>query len=46
LQHEADFDWPRRNGRSSAILRKLELERQVKGEELKQFDRDAAKLEA
>ena len=27
-------------------LRKLELERQVKGEELKQFDRDAAKLEA
>ena len=27
-------------------LRKLELERQVKAEELKQFDRDAAKLEA
>src|SRR4029450_6284994 len=27
-------------------LRKLELERQVKGEELKQFDRDAVKLEA
>jgi murein hydrolase activator len=27
-------------------LRKLELERQVKGEELKQFDRDAATLEA
>ena len=27
-------------------LRKLELERQVKGEELKQFDREAAKLEA
>src|SRR5262247_2708581 len=27
-------------------LRKLELERQVKGEELKHFDRDAAKLEA
>ena len=26
-------------------LRKLELERQLKGEELKQFDRDAAKLE-
>jgi len=27
-------------------LRKLEIERQVKSEELKQFDRDAAKLEA